>query len=759
MILASRWQNPRLRDLLLRWARMSASEVESQLLSAVVPVSLVKNLVLLQIAATLVVGLLVCSAHTALAQRLDPVSSLRPAHDDRVESLAPTEAIDSVAPANTMPRLFEKTHSPRVDFTLELGDLAGNLLSDSEFRQFKRSIVDDRWDQRQDSSANRFQQRRADVDSQVGQATYWQDTASRPAEGFAAMGQPRVESFPPITAEAEPEATASSRRFGTTEQQQTTALQAELPPDAAMPNVGVAPVGVSPPVAAGPTAPGQVMGPALPEGGAADVPISEQELGQLHEQIQIQQRAAESETGEEQARHLLLLENARKALAQANKYMLKDIKQQARSSNFEQEKDRLMGHLEKEREKQMPAPDATADELFVQLEQLRAELAERNERLREVNKSDLLHKKRMEKIPGERTKANSDLADIIQQMKDQENGDDNVYALVMLRSQQLELEYRLKALGSESKLHEFENRLLPMRGDELSRDIKFLEIEIDAWNHAANEHRRKEIAEEVRLARLKAIEAAPALKTLANTNAKLIQLRAEFAEKIRLASEEDLEVQSVLNTVKNHHETAEKSIVGSTYHETNGILMVEIRRQLPTPFRSQARIVEIESDLRQINLEQLELNEKRRPLSHPFEYVEQRLAGAVAESMSGEDLKETALKFVEGIRLQYDQLSSAHHDYSELLRKIVAERKELVSEIESTKKFVDEQTLWIQSAKPIGYAHLTKTQTGAQEFFDPVKWYSLFNSLTNRMFHRPHESAVGLMGLVGLFVVSRRFKG
>ena len=91
---------------------MSASEVESQLLSAVVPVSLVKNLVLLQIAATLVVGLLVCSAHTALAQRLDPVSSLRPAHDDRVESLAPTEAIDSVAPANTMPRLFEKNTQP-----------------------------------------------------------------------------------------------------------------------------------------------------------------------------------------------------------------------------------------------------------------------------------------------------------------------------------------------------------------------------------------------------------------------------------------------------------------------------------------------------------------------------------------------------------------------------------------------------------------------------------------------------------------------
>jgi hypothetical protein len=718
---------------------MSSLEVESQFLSAMVPVRLLKNLVLLKISANLVIGLWICSAHIAVAQRLDPVSSLRPNHDGQSESFTIAEANRSSATASTMAgspaSLIEESSSPRVDFTLEQGDLAEDLLSDSEFRHFESLIVEDRWNQPQEPSATRFSQHGIDADSQVDQVAYWEDAVSQTPDGFAAMEQPRVESFPPITAEAEP--------------QQTSAPQAELLPGVALPNVGVAP----------PVAAGQRMAPALPEGGTADVPISEQELGQLYEQIQIQQRAAESESGEEQTRHLGRLENARKALAQANKYMLKDLKHENRSRNFEQEKDRLIGHLEKGREQKQPAKNATADELFAQLEQLRADLAERNERLREINKSELLQKKRMEKIPGERTKANSELADINQQMKDQENGDDNVYALVMLRAQELELEYKIKALGSESKWHEFENRLLPMRGDELLRDIKFLELEIESWNFAANEQRRNDIAEEVRLATLKTIEAAPALKTLANTNAQLIQLRAEFAEKIRLASEEDLEVQSELNIVKNHHETAEKSIVGSTYHEANGILLVDIRRQLPTPFRSRSRIREIESELRKINLEQLELNESRRPLAHPLEYVDARLAGVVSETTSAEELKTMALDFVDGIRQQYDQLSSDYHDYTELLRSIVSERKQLVSEIESTKKFVDEQTLWIQSAKSIGLDHLVKTRHGAQEFFDPVRWYGLLDCLTTRMCHRPHESAVGLMGLVGLFVFSRRFKG
>jgi hypothetical protein len=153
------------------------------------------------------------------------------------------------------------------------------------------------------------------------------------------------------------------------------------------------------------------------------------------------------------------------------------------------------------------------------------------------------------------------------------------------------------------------------------------------------------------------------------------------------------------------------------------------------------------------------LNESRRPLAHPFEYVEAKLAGVVSDTTPPEELKKMALGFVDGIRQQYDQLSSDYHDYSELLRKIEAERKELVSEIESTKKFVDEHTLWIQSAKSIGLDHLVKTRHGAAEFFDPAQWYGLLDCLTTRMCRRPHESAVGLMGLVGLFVVSRRFKG
>ncbi len=641
-------------------------------------------------------------------------------------------------------------------------------MSDDAFRQFEQSIeggpsTANNMDGVTTGHRNRFG---ADADT-VGQVAYWQQRAPQQNQtgGFSAMEQPRVESFPPATVEAEvdrlPPPTAEAAGGGP--------IEADVEPSRPTPplsTVEALPVSSVEPapapaatISVGPELPAQMMGPALPEESNFEVPISEQEIGQLHEQILVQQEAAKNETGEEKERHLLLLENARKSLSQANKLMWKDIKQQSKAQNFEREKERLVAELEEIRPQQQPSDSVTADQLFEELERLRADLAARNVRLREINKSELQQKKRMEKIPELRTKAKADLADNRSQMKDQENGEGNAYAMVLLRARELELQYSIKALGSESKLHELENRLLPIRGDDLTREIKLLEAEIDAWNFAANEQRRKDIAEEVRLAREAAIKAAPALKTLADTNARLTELRAEFAGKIRLASEEDVEVQSELNVVKNHHENAEKEIAGNTFNQANGIRLVEIRRQLPTPFRSQARIGEIESDLRQISLAQLELNEERRMLAHPVEYVEQKLAGVTAESLPPERLRELGLEFVENIRTQYDQLSSDHHDYVDLLRRIVSERKELVGEINSTVEFVDEQTLWIQSAKSIGLDHLAKTRSGAREFFDPAQWYSLLDCLTTRMFRRPHESAVGLAGLVGLFVFSRRFRG
>lgn len=690
---------------------------------------------------------------SGLAQDLHPVNDLRHRTQPqtfgtsqfnggqmdtrRFHDRAQAKFQDDQPPAVSMGCFIGRERKSPIGFDLNHGDLQQGILSAAELRTYLADL------RRQPPQ----HQRRGLNDRSVGQANYWEPVSAVQPQAHEADlpvdSSDQVTNNIPSVAEAFP-ASAVSPPAETYEQISSSDNQLGNP------------VGPSGPTAQeGPNAP---VGPSVSEGTDLEVPISQQEIGQLHKTIQTQLELASQLQDPDRERHLQNLESARKALTQANKFMWKDIKQNQKTRNFETEKKRLIELLEQHRSQAQPEQGKTAEELFAELEQLRANLLERNERLREINKSELQQKKRMERIPEEHNKAKAALAENRQNMKEQENGESNVDATVLLRAKELELEYKIKALESESVVHELENRLLPIRVDDLTREIKLLETEIELWNFAANEQRRKDIAEEVRQARSKAIEAAPALRELANANADLTQRRADFAEKIRAASQEDLSVQAQLNEVKNHHETAEKSIVGNDQRQPNGILLVEIRRQLPMTFRSRARIVEMEADLRKINLEQLDLNEERRRLSHPNEYVDQKLTGVTSSSLTPEDLRDTALEFVEGIRAQHDQLSSDHHQYAKLLHKIIAERKELVSEIETTKKFVDEQTLWIPSAKSIGLDHVAKTRHGATAFFSPSKWIGLVDRLTTRICQKPHESAVGIIGLVGLFGLSRRFQ-
>ena len=330
--------------------------------------------------------------------------------------------------------------------------------------------------------------------------------------------------------------------------------------------------------------------------------------------------------------------------------------------------------------------------------------------------------------------------------------------MMRLRAEELELEYRIDSLDSESKLYELENRLLPMNNDLLARELKVLETEIESWNFAANKRRRQDLEEEARFARAQVIEAAPALRNLATLNADLTERRLKFTEQIRAATDEEIEVKELLNDVSRQHETVEKSIVDNTLSHADGMLLVDVRRKMIRPFKSHQRIRQINSELQEVSLERIKLNELREPLSHPVEYTKEVLANVHSDDFSDDHLFGMGLEIVESIRQQYDQLSADHHTYIDLLGKIVAEREGLVQKIDATMQFVNQNSLWVRSAQPLSVEQVSKSRFAVTKFFSPQQWTQVFSQLTNRSLTRPHESAAGLIGLIGLFVFSRRFK-
>ena len=503
------------------------------------------------------------------------------------------------------------------------------------------------------------------------------------------------------------------------------------------------------------------IGPALPADFASSVPISQQLVGDLLEEIQRQKdllNTSPEGNSEELGRRSRLLEESLVALRQAKKFLKKDFAQRNGIKTFEADKKVLQEKLAVDRNPQLPQDGESAENLFAHLESLRNDMEGLNARLNDLNETELQHKVRLSDIPKDRATARKRITEINKQLTNEELGEADTFVMIRLRAEELELEYRIESLKSESKLYELENRLMPLDSDLLAREMKVLEQEIETWNHAANRRRRLDLEEEARLAQTQVIEAAPALRILAQRNAELTKRRIKFSEQVRHATEEEIQVYELLNKVRNQHENVEKSVIDETLSQANGLLLVDIRRTMVRPFKSRQRIRQINRELREIGLERIKLNEQREPLSHPNEYVAEILKGVHSDATSDEELSMMALEIVESIRTQYDQLSADHHTYTDLLGKIVAESEELVREIEATLQFVNRKSLWVRSAQPLGVDQIAKSRYAISKFFSPAQWTQLMAELTHRCVNSPHESAAGLIGLVSLFMFSRRFK-
>lgn len=577
---------------------------------------------------------------------------------------------------------------------------------------------------------------------------------SEPSVGFSAFSNVEVAAFnAPVTPEAVPESVSSSN-------QQSANPEGNVSGSAAVgsPEPGAGQANAVNPAAAVAV---ETFGPALPSGFSSDLPVSQQLMGELFEAIQRQRdllSAAPESEDEERVRMTKVLDESYGFLVQAKNMQKKDFVALNSIRTFEADKKILEEKLAVDRKPQMPAGDQLAEDLFSRLEQFRQEMDDLNSQLHELSKKELQHKVRLGDIPKERAKSRKRIGEIKKQLKNEELGNADTIAMIRLRAEELELEYHIESLDSESKLYELQNRLLPLESDLLARQVKVLETEIEAWNTAANRRRRMDLEAEAREARAQVIDAAPALRNLATLNAELTERRIKFTEMIRAATDEEIEVKELLNSVRSQHDAVEKSIVDNTLSQANGLLLVDIRRKMVRPFKSRQRIRAINRELQEISLDRLKLHEQREPLSHPNEYAAAMLQGVHSESISDQEMSNMALEIVESIRQQYDQLSAGHHTYIDLLGKIVAEREELVSEIEATMQFVNQKSLWVRSAQPIGIEQVARSRYAVAKFFSPQKWTELMGDLINRFVTSPHESVAGLIGLVALFTISRRFK-
>ncbi len=360
-------------------------------------------------------------------------------------------------------------------------------------------------------------------------------------------------------------------------------------------------------------------------------------------------------------------------------------------------------------------------------------------------------------IATDRNKATQRLKEIESKIASASGTDeDTQLSLLLFASQKLAATTELAKLDAESEYQELAGTALPVQRDQVQRRLARLQSEIGLWEKSVVRLRNQEIQKQAEEARIATMNAHPALKSLAMRNQELASLRKSLDEKIQAIKKEQSEITSKTDQLQSKFDSLLAKIKAVGLTDTNGMLLVEHRRSLMPSFENAQRISTINAELKQVNLNKIQLSEERKPLADLPGFVEDQLLSN--GSQPNQRLIEMGSQIANDQKQFLDALIVDYNEYRRLLGNVAIKREELTKVISESRQFVDKNALWLRSSDSVCPDDMVKAQAGFASFFRAANWINLGTNLKSRVISKPHEFGLGCLGLCCLFVITRKFR-
>ena len=496
-------------------------------------------------------------------------------------------------------------------------------------------------------------------------------------------------------------------------------------------------------------------------GPEVDAPLASKDNKELRREITEYKQATLADTQLNEAlktSRLQLITSANDAILKINEFRGETTKFKNQIAQISEEV-KQPNNLDEAIEPGSPEVDqyTMSESLAQELNQRREELQKKKAELSELESLIQYHSDRVAQIPIDRSQANEKIESIREELNQQVSDSDeldNRLALILLELQRRSAEAELKKLELEEERQEMGAKVDPIKRDFVSRDVKRLEVEVQRWESAINRLRQNEVREEQLKASQKVETAHPSLKTIAKRNESLVNERKSVEEHIQALQAELNKVTDQAESIVERRTEIENKIEAAGLTGTNGMLLVELRRNLNSTGESHIRIRQLQANLRTANLAKVSLDEERDELSDPVGAVKKMINSTNTQ----DSLTRKALQFVETKREYLDRLIEENQSYGRTISEVSQARKKLIDEINQTMAYIDANALWIRSADPVSLSNLGSTKQGMDEFFDSENWATVAIGTQQRIVQRPYETTFATLSFLVLFGVNRRVK-
>ena len=491
---------------------------------------------------------------------------------------------------------------------------------------------------------------------------------------------------------------------------------------------------------------------------AANFPVKSIEM--LSQELQMHQEAikADDQISESvRSSRMHILTSASESLKRFQDFDKQRERYSREAEAIESERDELKKRLEVQVEPAQPEIDSStlSDSLSTELK-TRQDILEKTKReLEKIESAIEFHTERVIQIPIDRARAEEKRRQV-KEIISKNIGEDLDSQITQL-AQELELralEAELKKLDCEERRQEVGAKVDPIHRDLKLREVKRLEAEVTSWEKAAQQLRDQEVARELEVANEKAANAHWSIESLADRNAALVVEQKEIVEKIRRLKSTLDSIAGQSTEIVSKRTEIEKKIEAAGLTATNGMLLVELRRNLMTTGESHIQIRKLQHQLREVSLSNVGLQAERDELADPASKVKQIINTDDLDS----PLAIKAKEFLTTKRDYLDQLIDDYQSYGRLISEVSLARKKLIEEINQTMAYIDKNAIWIRSSAPARLSDFKVAKAGLAAFCKGRQWYEVTENIRSRMWNRMYESAIAVFSLALLAGANRRFR-
>ncbi len=328
------------------------------------------------------------------------------------------------------------------------------------------------------------------------------------------------------------------------------------------------------------------------------------------------------------------------------------------------------------------------------------------------------------------------------------------------------LQRKIDSYAEETASYDARGDLLAARRSLAARQTSYYEKLLKLWQEVLDKKRTSEAeraAEDAREASVAAAQAHPAIRQLAEENARLAELRTGpqgLVSVITARATYQKQIDKQLVVIASEFESVKGKVKAAGLTDVIGVIMLAKRNDIPDVREYQKNIRNRRSEIAKVRFEWIEYDEQYSELEDIKKSVDsilKDLEPSISQT-DREEIEPELQKLLETRRELLKALVDEYEIYLSTLADLDSKERLLVATASEYANYIDENILWVKSTRSFGVSDIPRAMESLGWLVSPQNWYRVFQVFRKDLKDHLHIYIIAVLMLALFFITKMKLR-